>query len=40
MIGADSGIGGTYSVMPELFIKLDELFKNKEIKRLKSFKMK
>lgn len=33
MIGADSGIGGTYGVMPELFIKLDELFKNKEIKK-------
>ena len=26
MIGADGGIGGTYSVMPELFVKLNELF--------------
>lgn len=33
MIGADSGIGGTYGVMPELFMKLDELFKNKEIEK-------
>ncbi|WP_156286415.1 dihydrodipicolinate synthase family protein [Oceanivirga salmonicida] len=28
MIGADSGIGGTYGVMPELFMKMDELLKN------------
>ena len=27
LMGADGGIGGTYSVMPELFIKLDELFR-------------
>lgn len=33
MIGADGGIGGTYGVMPELFMKLDELFKNGEIKK-------
>lgn len=26
-IGADGGIGGTYAVMPELFLKIDELFK-------------
>ncbi len=26
MIGADGGIGGTYSVMPELFVKLNDLF--------------
>lgn len=26
-IGADGGIGGTYAVMPELFLKMDELFK-------------
>lgn len=32
MIGADSGIGGTYGVMPELFLKLDEFIKNKQIK--------
>lgn len=27
-IGADSGIGGTYGVMPELFMKIDEYIKN------------
>ena len=27
MMGADGGIGGTYGVMPELFVKLYELFK-------------
>ena len=26
-IGADGGIGGTYAVMPELFLKIDALFK-------------
>lgn len=26
MIGADGGIGGTYAVMPELFLRLKELF--------------
>lgn len=28
MMGADGGIGGTYGVMPELFLKADELFKS------------
>ncbi len=27
LIGADGGIGGTYGVMPELFVKLNELLK-------------
>ena len=27
VIGADGGIGGTYGVMPELFLKMDELVK-------------
>ena len=27
LIGADGGIGGTYGVMPELFLKLDEFIK-------------
>lgn len=27
MMGADGGIGGTYGVMPELFMELDQLFK-------------
>ena len=26
-IGADGGIGGTYAVMPELFVKMDELIR-------------
>ena len=30
MMGADGGIGGTYSVMPELFLKLTDLFRNGE----------
>lgn len=33
MIGADAGIGGTYGVMPELFMKLDELVSNNEIEK-------
>ena len=32
IIGADGGIGGTYSVMPELYLKLFELFKNGDLK--------
>lgn len=28
LIGADGGIGGTYGVMPELFVKLDALLKS------------
>ncbi|MFI3141788.1 MAG: dihydrodipicolinate synthase family protein [Clostridia bacterium] len=30
LIGADGGIGGTYAVMPELFLKADELLSNGE----------
>ncbi|MBF1336112.1 MAG: dihydrodipicolinate synthase family protein [Leptotrichia sp.] len=30
-IGADAGIGGTYGVMPELFMKLNEYMNNQEI---------
>ncbi len=30
LIGAEGGIGGTYGVMPELFVKLDEMLKNGE----------
>lgn len=36
MIGADSGIGGTYGVMPELFMKLDEFIKNNEIENARN----
>ena len=28
LIGAEGGIGGTYGVMPEVYVKLDELIKN------------
>ena len=28
-MGADGGIGGTYAVMPELFLKADALFRNR-----------
>jgi len=30
LIGADGGIGGTYGVMPEVYVKLNELVKNGE----------
>lgn len=30
LIGAEGGIGGTYGVMPEVYVKLDELIKNGE----------
>lgn len=30
-IGADGGIGGTYGAMPELFLKLNELFEAREM---------
>lgn len=33
IIGADGGIGGTYGVMPELFLKADELIKAGEFKK-------
>lgn len=32
VIGAEAGIGGTYGVMPELFLKLDELVKANDMK--------
>lgn len=33
VIGADAGIGGTYGVMPELFLKMDELVKAGELEK-------
>lgn len=33
VIGAGAGIGGTYGVMPELFLKMDELVKAGEMKK-------
>jgi len=35
MIGADAGIGGTYGVMPELFLAADEAFQKGENKKAK-----
>lgn len=31
LMGAKAGIGGTYGVMPELFLKMDECLKNKDL---------
>lgn len=36
MLGARAGIGGTYAVMPDLFLKLDELFKAGNFKQAKA----
>lgn len=33
VIGADAGIGGTYGVMPELFLKMDELVRAGELQK-------
>lgn len=33
MMGADTGIGGTYGAMPELYIKLDDLINRKEFEK-------
>lgn len=33
LIGAEGGIGGTYGVMPEVYVKLDELIKNGEFEK-------
>lgn len=33
LIGAEGGIGGTYGVMPEVYVKLDELVKNGEFEK-------
>ncbi|HEY9575656.1 MAG TPA: dihydrodipicolinate synthase family protein [Lachnospiraceae bacterium] len=35
VIGADAGIGGTYGVMPELFLKMDELIRKNDIEKAK-----
>ena len=35
VIGAEGGIGGTYGVMPELFLKMDEYIKNGEMEKAK-----
>lgn len=38
-MGADGGIGGTYGVMPELFLKIFKLTKQGEIKKLRKSSM-
>lgn len=40
MMGADSGIGGTYGTMPELFVKLDELINQNKIDEAKALQYK
>jgi N-acetylneuraminate lyase len=40
MIGADGGIGGTYAVMPELFLAADEAFKGGDFARAKEIQYK
>ncbi|UTX64507.1 MULTISPECIES: dihydrodipicolinate synthase family protein [Streptococcus anginosus group] len=35
LMGARAGIGGTYGVMPELFLKLNQLIADKELERAK-----
>lgn len=35
IIGAEGGIGGTYGVMPDLFLKLDSLFKEARLEEAK-----
>lgn len=39
-IGADAGIGGTYGVMPELFMKLDEYMKKQEVEKARELQNK
>ncbi|MCF2613333.1 dihydrodipicolinate synthase family protein, partial [Fusobacterium perfoetens] len=34
-MGADGGIGGTYGVMPELYLEIERLFKTGEIAKAK-----
>lgn len=40
LMGADSGIGGTYGTMPELFVALDKLINNDEIDKAKALQFK
>lgn len=40
LMGADSGIGGTYGCMPELFVELDKLVNNNEIEKAKVLQFK
>lgn len=40
IMGADGGIGGTYGVMPELFVKLDHLFQENKIEEARMLQIK
>lgn len=40
LMGADSGIGGTYGCMPELFVELDRLINENEIEKAKTLQYK
>lgn len=40
LMGADSGIGGTYGCMPELYVELDRLINNNEIEKAKALQFK
>lgn len=40
LMGADSGIGGTYGCMPELFVELDKFVNNNEIEKAKALQFK
>lgn len=40
IMGAEGGIGGTYGAMPELFLILDQLIKDKELERAKNLQYK
>jgi N-acetylneuraminate lyase len=36
VMGADGGIGGTYAVMPELYVKMDALIRAGEVEKARS----
>ncbi|MGL5956031.1 MAG: dihydrodipicolinate synthase family protein [Brevinema sp.] len=39
MMGADGGIGGTYGVMPELYLKLEELYSSGQVQKAQELQM-
>ena len=40
IMGADGGIGGTYGVMPKLFLKLEELYTKRELEKAQELQQK
>lgn len=40
IMGADGGIGGTYGVMPRLFLKLEELYTKKDLEKAQELQQK